>query len=71
MTNMVDFEDKKSSNDVINNDTISDDEVVASYVPPRYLFFLFLASQSHRVRSENKTRAIDVETLGVSLPASN
>ena len=35
---MANFEDKKSSNDVINNDTISDDEVVASYVPPRYLF---------------------------------
>ena len=23
---------------MLNNDTISDDEVVASYVPPRYLF---------------------------------
>ena len=34
---MANFEDKKSSNDVINNDTVSDDEV-ASYVPPRYLF---------------------------------
>ena len=31
------FECGKSSN-VINNDTMSDDEVVASYVPPRYLF---------------------------------
>ena len=30
------FECGKSSN-VINNDTMSDDEVVASYVPPRYL----------------------------------
>ena len=38
MTNMANFEDKKSSNDVINNDTVSDDEVVASYVPPQYLF---------------------------------
>ena len=37
-TNMAVFEGKKSSNDIINNDTISDDEVVASYVPPRYLF---------------------------------
>ena len=35
---MADFEGKKSSNDVINNETISDDEVVASYVTPRYLF---------------------------------
>ena len=34
---MVVFEDKKSSNDDINNDTISDDEVVASYVPPAVL----------------------------------
>ena len=37
-TNMAVFEDKKSSNDIINNDTMCDDEVVASYVPPRYLF---------------------------------
>ena len=37
-TNMAVFEGKKSSNDIINNDTMSDDEVVASYVPPRYLF---------------------------------
>ena len=40
-TNMANFEDKKSSNDVINNDTISDDEVVASYVPTQYLFPLY------------------------------
>ena len=42
---MAVFEDKKSSNDIIINDTMSDDEVVASDVPPRYLFihirFLF------------------------------
>ena len=31
------FEGKKSSNDIINNGTMSDDEVVASDVPPRYL----------------------------------
>ena len=35
---MAIFEGKKSSNDIRNNDTMSDDEVVASYVPPRYLF---------------------------------
>ena len=40
--NMAVFEGKKSSNDIINNDTISDDEVVASYVPPRYLFIIGL-----------------------------
>ena len=39
-TIMAVFEGKKSSNDIINNDTMSDDEVVAFYVPPRYLFFL-------------------------------
>ena len=33
---MAMFEDKESSNDITNNDTMSDDEVVASYVPPRY-----------------------------------
>ena len=34
---MAVFEGKKSSNDIIINDTMSDDEVVASDVPPRYL----------------------------------
>ena len=36
------IEGQKSSNDIIKNDTMSDDEVVASYVPPRYLFYNFL-----------------------------
>ena len=31
-------EGRKFSNDKINNDTMSDDEIVASYEPPRYLF---------------------------------
>ena len=35
---MAIFESKKSSNDIINNGTMSDDEVVVSDVPPRYLF---------------------------------
>ena len=35
-TNLTIFEGRKSSNDITNNDTMSDD-VVASYVPPRYL----------------------------------
>ena len=35
---MAVFEGKKSSNDLIINDTMSDDELVASDVPPRYLF---------------------------------
>ena len=37
-TKIVVFEGKKSLNDFINNATMCDDEVVASYVPPRYLF---------------------------------
>ena len=41
-TNMADFEEKKSSNDIKNIGTISVDEVVASYVPPRYLLLLLL-----------------------------
>ena len=36
-TNIALFEGKKSSNDIIINDTMSDDEQVASYVPPWYL----------------------------------
>ena len=34
---MAVFESKKSSNDIIVNDTMSDDEVVGSVVPPRYM----------------------------------
>ena len=37
-TEIVDFDDRKSSNVIINNATMSDDEVVASYGPPRSLF---------------------------------
>ena len=36
----MDFDDGKSSNDMINNATMSDDEVVASYEPPRLLSIL-------------------------------
>ena len=39
---MTDFEGKKSSNDIIVNETVSADEVVASDVPPKVLF-LFLS----------------------------
>ena len=35
---MAVFEGKKSLNDIIINDTGSDDEEVASYIPPQYLF---------------------------------
>ena len=40
---MVVFEGKKSSNDIIINDEMSDDEVVASDLPPRYLLLPILA----------------------------
>ena len=40
-TKIVDFVDEKSSNDLINNATMNDDEVVASYGPPRSLFTIF------------------------------
>ena len=33
-------QDKKSSNDIINDGTMSDDEAVASDVPPAVLVFL-------------------------------
>ena len=39
---MAVFEGKKSSTDIIINDIMSDDEVVASDVPPRYLFSIVL-----------------------------
>ena len=41
MLNMAVFECNESSKDIINNDTMSDDEVVASDVFPRYLFSWF------------------------------
>ena len=37
-TNIAVFEGNNSSNDVIIDGTMSDDEVVVSDVPPRYLF---------------------------------
>ena len=36
---MAVFEGRKSSTDIVNNGIMSADEVVASDVPPRYLFF--------------------------------
>ena len=40
-TNKAVFEGKKSSNDILNNGIMSKEEVVASDVPPRYLFQWF------------------------------
>ena len=48
-TNMAVFEGKKSSNDIIINHTISDDEEVVSAVPPWYSFDVF--SRSFRALS--------------------
>ena len=42
MTSMTVFESEKVSNDIVINDTMSYDEVVASDVPPRYLFLVSL-----------------------------
>ena len=44
MTKIVVFESQKTSNDK-NNDAMSDDEVVASDVTPRYLFVVAFARQ--------------------------
>ena len=41
-TKIVVLEGLMSSNDIMNDETMSDDEVVASDVPPRYLFPPFL-----------------------------
>ena len=40
------FEGEKSSNYIKNNDTMIDDEVVASDVPPRYMLLLFWEEKS-------------------------
>ena len=39
---MAVFEGKNLSYSIIIDDTMSDDEVIASYVPPRYVFLFFL-----------------------------
>ena len=36
---MANFEREKSSTNILNNSAMSDDEVVASDLPPRYLSF--------------------------------
>ena len=48
-TFMAVFVIKISSTDIKNNYTMSDDEVVASYVPPRYLFSCDYASTQKRL----------------------
>ena len=45
-SNLAVFEGKKSSNDILNDSIMSDDEVVASDVPPRYLFLLLFCFEA-------------------------
>ena len=45
---MAVFEGKKTSDEFIINDSTSDDEVVASDVPPLYLFQVFHGLQADR-----------------------
>ena len=47
----MDFEDRKSSNDIINNAKMSDDEVVASYGPPRSLLHVVVDLSSFMFRT--------------------
>ena len=63
---MAVFEGKKSSNDIINDDTMSNDEVVASYVPLWYLFFFFYFCATTHPLSESK-EAIHYNFLGMKL----
>ena len=48
-TKIVDFVGRKSSNDIINNATMSDDEVVAFYGSPRSLFKVSRKVHNHHV----------------------
>ena len=50
---MVVFEREKSSTNMVNNGTMSDDEVAASDVPPRYLF-LFCQPMYRRIERIKK-----------------
>ena len=64
---MTVFEGKKSSNDILNIGTMSADEVVASDVPPRYLFLSQLFSGRHYRStpdgaSENQEKNNDQDT---------
>ena len=61
-TNMAVFEGEKSSNNIIVSDTMTDDEVVASDLPQRYLF-------SRRKKSRQKVVSItywEIEAIFVT-----
>ena len=59
--NMAVFEGKKSSNDTLINDTMSDDEEVTSDVPPRYLLpskmVIFVVRKYHGTDGPTETVA--------------
>ena len=46
----MDFEDRKSSKDMIDNATMNDDEVVASYGPSRSFFLRYLVQEFKSAR---------------------
>ena len=58
----MDFDDGKSSDDINNNATMSDDEVVASYGPSRSLFLLKFTSQFASECESNATSEPDLST---------
>ena len=51
---MAIFEGEKLPNDIIINHTISDDKVVASDVPPRYLFISVTDSEQKTMVQNNQ-----------------
>ena len=55
------------SNDIIINDTMSEDEIVASDVPPRYLFRCYEGKKSVLIPEQRK-RICD--SVGKSPPCS-
>ena len=69
---MAVFEDQKSSNDIINNDTMSDDEVVASDVPPAILVSFYQLNGfdpsicryiEDRVRQSDSTHSVPTPSI--------
>ena len=68
MTKIEDFDRGKYSNDKINNATISDDEVVASYGPPQSLFCHLLSFSVIFVFSHNLRRSYEDLFVSVICP---
>ena len=73
---MAVFEGKRSSTDIVNNGKMSDDEVVASDVPPRYLFieierFEDVGKLARRPTQRTRFLTQDLETEIFTKHASN